>query len=281
MRLEVERQLPKGWRLSSSHSWTKGWHQLRSRNINAPIISVANPDPMTAPRPFGVAENILHFEASGQLKGRVFYIGVHQNSLKLFSLNAHYLNFDFKTDADSDFALPQSSYDLAGEWARPFWLARHQFFASASTELPWKLRLFALLNANSGRPFNITTGRDNNGDGNFNDRPGIASDDDPLAIATRFGSLDPNVTNGNLPRNLGTNPAAVTVSLNLSRTFVIGRKDGNGEGLFRLSTNVRANNLFNRSNLSGVSGVLNAPRFGLPTTANPPRRIEVGVRFSY
>jgi hypothetical protein len=281
MRLEMERQLPKGWKVSASHSWTKGWAQMRSRNINAPQVGFLNPDPLTAPRPFGYDGNILQFESSGQLKGRVLYVGVNQNSLRLFSLNAGYLNFDFKTDADGDFALPQSSYDFTGEWARPFWQTRHLLFVSASTDLPWKVRLFASLNANSGRPFNITTGRDNNGDGNFNDRPGVTTADDPQAIATRFGFLNPNVINGNLPRNAGTNPWSATLNLNFSRTFNIGKKNGKGESPFRLTANVRANNILNRSNLSGVSGVLTSPLFGLPTTASPARRIEFGLRFTF
>ncbi|HSK72466.1 MAG TPA: hypothetical protein VK892_12255, partial [Pyrinomonadaceae bacterium] len=281
MRLEMERSLPKGWKISASHSWTKGWAQLRSRNINAPLVGFLNPDPLTAPRPFGIDKDILQFESSGQLKGRVLYIGVNQNSLKLFSINAGYLNFDFKTDADSDFALPQSSYDFTGEWARPFWQTSHLLFVSASTALPWKVRLFASLNVNSGRPFNITTGRDNNGDGNFNDRPNITTADDPQSVATRFGLLNPNVFNGNLPRNFETNPAAATLSLNLSRTFVFGKRTSKGESPYKLAANIRANNVLNRSNLSGVSGVLTSPLFGRPTTANQARRIEFGLRFNF
>ena len=34
---------------------------------------------------------------------------------------------------------------------------------------------------------------------------------------TPFGVLNPHVVNGTLPRNAGTNPATVTVDVNLSR----------------------------------------------------------------
>lgn len=281
MRMEVERSLLQGWKVSASHSWTKGWSQIRSRNINAPMISVTTPDPLTATRPSGAAEDILQFESSGRLKGRVLYIGVNQNSLKLFSINAGYLNFDFKTDADADFALPQSSYDLTGEWARPFWQSRHVLFVSASTVLPGNVRLFASFNANSGRPFNITTGRDGNGDGNFNDRPGVTAVDDPQAIATIYGFLNPNVINGNLVRNVGTNPTTAALGLNLSRTFVFGKRTQKGESPYKLTANIRANNLLNRSNLSGVNGVLGSPLFGSATTSSPSRRIELGLRFNF
>ncbi len=41
--------------------------------------------------------------------------------------------------------------------------------------VPWlKLSLNPIVIANTGRPFNITTGFDNNRDGIFNDRPAFA-----------------------------------------------------------------------------------------------------------
>lgn len=280
MRLEFERQLPQGWKISSSYSWSYGWSQLRSRNINAPVLDPANLNPQTAPRPFGRFENILQFESSGRLKGRVLYIGVNQNTNKYFTINAGYLNFDFKTDAESAFSFPQSSYSLSGEWARPFWQARHRLFLSSTVSLFWKLRLFTLLNAASGTPFNITTGQDNNGDGIFNDRPGLSVSPDSHSIQTSFGFLNPSVINGNLPLNLGTNPANITLDLNLSRTFVLKKAKGEGSP-FSLTANVRAGNVLNRTNLSGLSGVLNSPFFGRAFAANPARRVELGLRFYF
>ncbi len=278
MRVELQRQLPQGWSVSSSYSVTRGWSQLRSRNINAPLISLENPDPGTAPRPFGVPVNIFQFESSGRLEGNVLYIGVNQNTYKLFSLNAGYLNFDFKTDTDGAFSFPQTSYDLKGEFAAPSWQTQHYMFLSSSVNLPWKLRLATSVNASSGTPFNVTTGRDNNGDGIFNDRPRLTSPADLRAIQTRFGFLNPDAVNGDLQRNIGTNPANFTVSMNLRRTFVL-RKEKEKE--YKLTVHVRANNLFNRTNPHGVSGVLNSPFFGRAFSAQTARQIEFGLRFSF
>lgn len=281
MRLEVERQLPKGWKVSASHSWTFGWNRLRSRNINAPLISESNPDPLSAPRPFGATlGNILQFESSGRIEGRVLYIGVNQNSNKYFTVNAGYLNFDFLTDADTAFALPQSSYDFAGEWARPFWQVRHRLFLSASANLPYMLRLSASLNAASGAAYNVTTGRDNNGDGNFNDRPNLLAAEGRV-IATDIGFLDPNAINGSLLRNAGTNPAIAALDLNLSRVFTLGKPNDKGDNPYKLTVNIRAANALNRANLTGTNGVVSSPLFGRPTTANPSRRVEIGLRFSF
>src|SRR5205085_8438988 len=121
-------------------------------------------DPGDAIRPLGIRENILQFESSGKVKGQVLFVGLNQKS-KRFNIFSGYLFFNFHTDTDSAFTLPQSSYDLAGEWARPAWQSRHRLFAVGQVYLPWKLQAMATVNAASGTPFNIVTGRDNNGDG--------------------------------------------------------------------------------------------------------------------
>jgi hypothetical protein len=280
-RVEMERQLPQGWRISLSHNWTRGWGELRSRNINAPLVDAAGPDPVTAPRPFGVAKNILQFESSGSVKGRVLFVGVNQSANKRFKIFSGYLYFNFLTDSDTAFLSPQSSYDLRGEWAAPVWQNRHRMFLTATINLPWQSRAAFSLNAASGAPYNITTGRDNNGDGAFNDRPSVIATTRSQAVLTPFGALDPGAVNGNLRRNAGTNPANATLDLNLSRTFAFGKSSSAGERPFKLAAQARASNLLNRANLMGVGGVLASPFFGRANAAGPARRIEIGLRFSF
>ena len=280
--LSVERQLPHGWKFETSFSWSRSWGLLRSRNINAPLVS-EGPDPLTAPltapRPLGTPENILQFEPSGSLTGQVLFVGLNQASNKRFNIFSGYLWFNFHTNADQPFLLPQSSYDLRGEWARPFWQARHRVFFVSLLNLPWKLRASTELNLASGLPFNITTGRDNNGDGNFNDRPSLSSES--RTLVTSLGAFDPTVINGTLGRNTGTNPFNATVDLNLNRTFGFGGKAKLNEQPYQVTFNVRASNLFNHANLSNVSGVLASPFFGRANNAAPARRIELGMRFTF
>jgi len=281
LQIGFEHQLPRGWKIEVSHYWTYGSSSLRSRNINAPQI-VAGVDPLLAPRPLGIRENILQFESSGKIGGRVLFIGVNQSASKYFSLFIGYLNFDFRTNADTPFLLPQSSYDMSGEWARPFWQSRHRVFLVSTVNLPFKLRASVLFNAASGTPFNITTGRDNNGDSNFNDRPSVVDAANPQAIVTQFGALDPTAVNGTLSRNAGTNPPTTTLDLNLSRAFTFGKKVGATEGRYKLMLNARASNLLNHTNvIGGLNGVLASPFFGRANAAAPARRIEFGLRLSF
>jgi hypothetical protein len=211
----------------------------------------------------------------------VLFAGVNQSSSKRFNVFSGYLWFDFRTNADFPFLPPQSSYDLRREWARPMWQARHRAFLVALVNLPWRLRTSSEINLNSGLPYNLTTGRDNNGDGAFNDRPGVTAAGNARAIATRFGSLDPAVINGSLGRNSGANPSSAALDFNLSRTFGFGGQGRRNEKRYQMTFNARANNLLNRANLTGVDGVLNSPFFGRANSALPSRRIELGVRFGF
>jgi len=276
-----ERQLRRGWKIELSHYLSRGWASLLSRNINAPLVGKDCPDPSLAPRPFGVRENILQFESSGGVKGQTLFVGVNQSSGKHFNVFSGYLWFDFQTNADFPFLLPQSSYDLRGEWARPMWQARHRAFLVALVNLPWKLSSSSEFNLNSGLPYNITTGRDNNGDGNFNDRPSVTEKSETTAIPTPFGALDPSVINGSAPRNAGASPLNATLDFNLSRTFEFGPTAKRNEKRYQMTLNLRANNLLNHANLRDVDGSLNSPFFGRANTAAPARRIEMGMRFTF
>ncbi|MCI0485057.1 MAG: TonB-dependent receptor [Blastocatellia bacterium] len=275
-----ERQMPRGWKLEMSYYWSRGWADLRSRNINAPLFGSGD-DPLNAPRPLGVKENLLQFESSGSINGQVLFIGANQSSNKHFNIFSGYLLFDFHSDTDSAFSLPQSSYDFSGERSRPSWQSRHRAFLVCIINLPRSLRASSLFNIASGTPYNITTGRDNNGDGNFNDRPGFIDSGDLNAVQTIFGSLDPAAINGALRRNAGTNPVNATLDLDVSRSFSFGGKGRDNDSGYKLTLNARAGNLLNHANVSGLNGVLTSPFFGRANSAAPSRRIEVGARFSF
>jgi hypothetical protein len=276
----IERQLTKQWKVQMSYSWSRGWGLLRSRNINPPLAVNGVADPLLDMRPFGVRQDILQFESSGKSEGTVLFVGANCSSNKYLNVYSGYLLFDYHTDADSRNLFPQSSFDLSGEWARPSWQARQRVFVVLLMNLPLSLKGSANFTAASGLPFNITTGRDNNGDGIFNDRPDWAAND-PQAIVTRLGAFNPNVINGNVPRNAGTSPATFNLDFNLSRSFALSAKPPSGDNRRSLVVNVRVSNLLNHTNVLGLNGVLLSPFFGQANTAAPARRVEAGLRFNF
>src|SRR6185503_2394778 len=111
---------------------------------------------------------------------------------------------------------------------------RHSFNLVGNFTLPlWELRLTPNVSLRSGGPFNITTGRDNNGDNQFSDRPAFAKPGDPGAIVTRFGTFNPNPLTGDqiIPRNFGQGPGSINVNLGISRTFGFGPPPNNFPGM--------------------------------------------------
>jgi hypothetical protein len=53
------------------------------------------------------------------------------------------------------------------------------------------------------------------------------------------------------------------------------------QGRYRISFNVSVQNLTNRTNLIGYSGVMTSPFFGKATAAINPRRVNLGVQFGF
>jgi hypothetical protein len=145
--------------------------------------------------------------------------------------------------------------------------------------LPYKLELTAQFDAYGGHPYDIATGTDNNGDGNFNDRPADASAAGSGVYSTRFGLLTSNTVNGNVPRNAGTMPPTTHLDMNLSRGFTLNPKDKDHPRTFTF--NARSANLLNHTNVTAVNTVLSSSNIGQPLTAAAARRVELDVRFAF
>jgi hypothetical protein len=185
----------------------------------------------------------------------------------------------FRTGDTAGAASPQSSYREQGESARADWATPNLLVLTGNLKLPLKIELSSLLNATSGRPYNITTGADANGDGDFNDRPSYASAPGPGVYTTPFGLLTTNTVNGNVPRNLGTMPGLVHLDMNASRAFTLNPSDK--EHTRTLVLNVRSTNLLNHTNVAGVNTILSSDAIGRPIAAETARRIELGIRFAF
>ena len=128
--------------------------------------------------------------------------------------------------------------------------------------------------------YNITTGFDNNGDGDFNDRPQYAAAGTQGAVATRYGLLVATGGAGVLPRNAGRMPWTFHLDTNLQRTFTLTR-DAKAEHRQSLTVNLRSSNVLNHLNVTQVGGVLGSPLFGKAFAADNGRRVEAGLRYSF
>ena len=280
--LAIEHEFSRHWHSEAHFYWAEDWNNVLQRNINAPLVasSVGSPPDLTAalhaPRPLAPNTNILQYQNAGHLSGNSVSLHIEQRSYKRFTVSANYRHMIFKSGPDD--SVPQSSYTNSGESARVDWLRENGGSLSGTLNLPCKFELSTQFDAYDGTPYNITTGNDNNGDGNFNDRPSYATGLGSGVYKTPYGLLTANTVNGNTPRNLGSMPGKIHFDMSLSRAF---RLDKRNTGPSRiLSFNARIANLLNHTNVTAIQTVL-SPSLGQPLTAEAARRIELGARLSF
>jgi hypothetical protein len=277
--LGLERELAPGVRLMSQYFYRRGLHQLRGRNINAPLNEV-RPDPNIG--------NITQIEASANSFNHTLMVNLNWMKMGKFSLGGSYVLSKTTDETDSPLSLPADNFNLRGERGPSAQDIRHRFFLMSNFTLPLNLRLGTIFQANSAAPYNVTTGFDDNGDSIINDRPvgftrnsrrGAGRWDMSTRLSWGFGF-------GKLPEAQGASGPQVRILRGGQDSGEMLGALGSGPpgaqtNRFRTEFFVQATNLFNHANLIAFSGVQTSPFFGQATAALPGRRIETGMRFSF
>jgi hypothetical protein len=200
--------------------------------------------------------------------------------LQAVCLSFYYRHLNFKSNVvGTGLNSPQSTYSDLGESGRVEWSRNNYYTFTGNVVLPRKFELATQFDAGDGSHYGLTTGTDNNGDGNFNDRPAYASAPGPGVYGTRYGVFTVNTVNGDAPRILGTMPGPIHLDMNLTRAFKLNPK--NTDHPHTLTFNARSANLLNRTNVTAVGTVVSSPNVTKPIAAESARRIELGARFSF
>jgi hypothetical protein len=312
--VSVERQLPRNTTLSATFTSMRTLHVLRSRNINAPLPRTFIPGVRNSGvRPYGNVGNIFEFESGGVLNQKQLTVNASNRFDSRFTLFATYVLNKAESNTDGAGTFPANTFDLSTEYGRSALDIRHQFYVGGSISAPYGISLNPFIIVHSGIPFNITSGRDTNGDTIFSERPALAMDlNKPGVVVTRFGVFDPNPdpTQVIIPRNYGEGPGFVTVNLFLSKEFSLGGGSARGRALasstggqragarpssetpYKMTLSLQVQNLLNHTNLGMPIGNLTSPFFGQSLWSagdsgfggsNPAgnRRIEAQLRFSF
>ena len=265
----VDRSFGTRARVSLGYTWRDNGNILAGHNLNAPDDGV---------RPDDRLANIVESRSVGESRSHSINVGGSYTALqqRRTFLSANYTWTLSEANSTSAFALPASN-NLATEWGRVG--PRHRMSASFNTQLVTDLGLSLTVLGQSGTPYNVTTGADNDGDGVFVDRPeGLGRNAAQGASHwTVNGRLTYSMGFGDRPASTGEGMGGQVVSIGSG-----GAGGGFGGGAtnkrVRLDFYVSATNLLNRSNFIGYSGVMTSPFFGQPTNVVGPRRIELGVR---
>jgi hypothetical protein len=248
----IEHSLFKKLRGTLEYQYLRGVHLFRALDVNAPIAGV-RPDPNL------FLERVV--ESIGLLRSNSVIASLQGRIKKAVKFKAQYTLSRSDDNTDGPLVLPDNSHNLGLEWGRSSFDMRHRFVLAGTSDLPAAFRLGLMLVVNSGAPFNITTGSDDNSDGVANDRP-------------------PGVT-----RNTGDGPGFVQTDLRVSKLFNFYKgalnKDGDVSGFRKMELSFDAFNLFNHTNLTNIIGQVSSPRFGQASSALPGRTIQMSVRFNF
>ena len=157
--------LPDASALNVSFSHTNGWDRLPRPQRQRAALDGVRPDPALG--------NVTQVESTATLRVDSMNAGLNFNiPARRTFLFANYACNRQRNDADGAFSLPADSYDLAarmGPGGRRS--APHRERGREHERCTKNLRLGVSTAARSGAPYNVTTGRDDNGDTVFNDRP--------------------------------------------------------------------------------------------------------------
>ncbi len=278
MSFGVEQTLPSNIRLMSQYFYRRGIHQLRGRNINAPING-ARPDPTSG--------NITQIESSANSFNHTWFVNLNWMRMGKFMLGASYVLSKTTDETDGPTGLPADNFNLRGERGPSLQDTRHRFNILSTVRLMKSLSLSAIFNASSARPYNITTGFDDNNDTVVNDRPAGASRNSARGVGQwdLSSRLSYGFGFGKKPESQVAGGPQVRIvrgdSDSGSMLGMIGSMPGANDKRFRTEFFLQATNILNHANLIGFSGVQTSPFFGQPIAALPGRRVETGMRFSF
>ena len=294
--ITVERQLPANTTIAATYTNAHGLHLFRSDDINAPLPGTYDAAiPSSGVFPFNGKGPVMLMESSGLYNQNQFIANVNTKVKPAVTLFGFYVLNHALSNTDGIGTSPANPYNFSGEYGPASTDVRHRVTAGGSVALRWSVRVSPYLVAQSGAPFDITSGDDLYGTTLFNSRPGFANNPlKPGLIETSYGLLDPqpDATETLVPRNYGRAPALIAVNLRIGEAFGFGPSKENAarpaqggagpaplgpvtnQGLrgllgspsagrrYNLSISMSIRNLLNHTNPGPIVGDITSPLFG-------------------
>jgi Carboxypeptidase regulatory-like domain len=245
----VERQVTAKSTFSAVYIGTRGIDVFRSIDSNAPVLTGGT---FVYPNP--ALGQVRQIQSEGYLKGNALELTFRGKPSKYFSGQIQYTLSRTDNNSSGITYFPAYSYDPSADWGRSDNDRLHKFDMLGSTQFSKFFTLGVALSLYSGKPVNITTGSDNNGDGILNDR---------LA---------------GIGRNTMAGPGLIGLDFNLSHDFALSKAKKEARVL---SVALNSFNVLNHPNYVTYVGVQSSPLFGKPVAAQPPRRMQLDVQFKF
>ncbi len=305
MNFSVQRQVTSDLSVSAAYVGALGHKQPFKPDINYPVYRAgATSGNVDARRPIlpGILSSMGLLQSMMNNAYHGFQMTAEKKMGRGFSFKSFYTFSKSIDSADiqnsSQNESGQNVSNLRLERGRTANDRRHNFVMSAIWEIQYfrnlhpvarailnQWTLSAILTARSGEAFTVTTGRDNNLDGNNTDRPNLVGNPrlDPNrprseTTARWFNpsAFTPNGTgqDGNAGRNIMDGPGSKNADLGIFRDFKIRES-------LQLQFRAELTNAFNLVNLSSPTSSLNSSAVGTIRTARAMRQAQLGMRLFF
>jgi TonB dependent receptor/Carboxypeptidase regulatory-like domain len=248
--LSIERQLGEKATGSVSVYSTRGVHEFRSVDVNAPT-----PQSGYTLRPDPEHGLVRQMQPEGLFEGSGLDVSYRGRFNKYFTGFGRYTWSHYESNTGGIGWFPQNQYAPDDEWSNASFDRRNRLGMYAMFNQASVFNLSAGIFANTGRPWTILTGTDEYGDGLFNTRP------------------------DGVGRNTEVAPSYVDLDLRWGHDFAI--LPGRGEDSPHVGFSAGAFNLLNHQNPSSIATVQTSPVFGEVTAVGPPRRLQLGMRVEF
>jgi hypothetical protein len=274
--LGVETQPWKLFRLTSNYEYQRGVHLLHGRNLNAPIPGFGRPDPTVG--------NITNIESSAYQSTHRLRVGI--GPAKFVSglfWNINYLFMKSTNEADGPLSLPSNNFNFRADRGPAATDFRHLLSGFISKRLPRGFSVSTIFQTTSALPYNIMTGFDDNGDTVINDRPaGVGRNSARGAARWEIGSrLSWGFEFGPDQQQQAGGPQMRVIRVGGGDGAAPPSLPGMSTKKYRMEFYAQAFNVLNHANLGAFSGVQTSPFFGQATSAQAPRRMELGLRLNF
>lgn len=217
--IEADQQLGRSGTVSVNYVHSQGSHQLATQNIG---YNFADPSASAA---------TYQYFSEGVFNQNQLVIHANVKTSKAVSLFGYYSLNSAHGDTSGLGADISTPGNIAADYGRTAFDVKSRVFLAGSITLPKFIQLSPFLIAQSGNPYNVTTGSDNNGDTFFNDRPdlvkGVAANGTTIKSIAGCGTFaQPGVVAGApvAPINDCTGPAQFAFNLRLTKSFGFGAR---------------------------------------------------------
>jgi hypothetical protein len=299
----IDQGFLKTMRVAATYSHQTGSRIARGLNLN-PLVSGVRPDPAFS--------NVIEVASDAASRLHQLQLDATLNpgamlpafrgpfiSWKRTTVFANYTLASIRNNTDGPFSIPPTG-DLAAEWGPasggggvvffgPFGDGggppqltltrdiRSRLNVTFNNQIVRNLLLGLNVNTNTAPPYTMLSGRDDNLDGIFNDRPSAIGRNTLRAsgqttVNANFGYVFAFGRTAALPPGVGVFGGGASTQV---RTF------DQGNARYRLQVFVNAQNLTNERNYVGYSGTLTSPFFGKATAVSGMRKIDVGIGINF